>query len=173
MNSNTTDIPGDEAPEDEQTNAFRSSEEYLLDGSPLPFPFSYLRHTAALELGIKYFRLGPEDIFSITNPNPTWERDNEPAKVDSYNGLLRDVGIALWLCHQTDSIVRRARRKPLDYEEVIDNWAVEKGLDITGANRSAGTGLFMQMVNDINASRGIPRAQSNEKGGEAAEKIPN
>lgn len=134
-----------------QETAFRSGE-LSYRGKTLE-PFSHLRQTAAMNLGLRYWMLSQDDLREISNPHP---KEGEPDTVTVYDGMIHDAAIVLWLCHQPDSVCQRARRVPRGYEDKIDKWADENGITVGSDTLAEATGLFMELVNASNASKGVP-----------------
>lgn len=116
-------------------------------------PFSHLRQTAAMNLGLRFWMLSADDLREIRNPNP---KEGEPESVTVYDGMIHDTAIVLWLCHQPDSVCQRARRIPREYEDKIDKWADENGITVGSDTLAEATGIFMLLVNSTNASKGVP-----------------
>lgn len=66
MEDFTEDLPG-EAPIAPEEAAYRASEGLEFQGETLK-PFSYLRRTAAMALGLRYWTLTKEDLITLVNP---------------------------------------------------------------------------------------------------------
>lgn len=135
-----------------QILAFRQELEYR--GKALE-PFSHLRQTAAMNLGLRYWALSPDDLREIRNPSATPGTD-EPDTVTVYDGLIHDTAIVLWLCNQPDSVCQRARRVPREFENKIDKWADENGITVGSDSLAEATSVFLQLVNSAAAAKGVP-----------------
>jgi len=146
--------------------SFRTEPTFL--GKPLQ-PFSFLRQTAAQELGLKYGRITEQDLFWIDNPNTDRAAD-EPERIQMYNGLLRDAAIVMWVCTQPDREVMRARRKPDDYEARIDAFAEEQGITMGGKSFEDATTAFFSIMAAIAGAQGKPEVK-NEEGGDSTPKL--
>lgn len=152
-------------------------------------PFSHLRQTAAMNLGLRYWMLGQDDLREIANPHmaeleaareivnrpvdsdertaalATVERlKDEPESVTVYDGMIHDAAIVLWLCHQPDSVCQKARRQPRGFESKIDAWADEHGITVGSDSLAEATQLFMSLVNSANASKGVPDKDKKSNG---------
>lgn len=177
---------------DEQTapeRAFRSELEFR--GKTLK-PFSFVRQTAAVALGLRYGSLSDDDI--KTHPNPKWkelqallsamqedsetinemggmaaleqrrsELADEPEHITLYDGLVMDAAIVLWLCSQPDSVCQRARRKPREFETQVDKWADENGITINSPYLGEATALFGEIMQGTGDSKGEPDLDSSTK----------
>lgn len=89
-------------------------------------PFSYLRKTAAMAL-LRYFQ------------------NNMP-----------EAAIVVWLCLQSDDVVRRARRDPASVENAIDQWADQQGI-LCGLEPDVETQrVYDTITADIAASASVP-----------------
>lgn len=156
-------------------------------------PFSFVRQTAAVALGLKYGSLSDDDI--KTHPNPKWnermgllsilhdepaeaidaaggeakimarveELADEPESITLYDGLVMDAAIVLWLCSQPDSVCQRARRKPREFETQIDKWADENGIVINSPHLAEATALFGEIMQGTADSRGEPDLDKSAK----------
>lgn len=144
-----------ESSNDAPERAFRAQHEFL--GNKLE-PFSHLRRTAAENLGLQLFKMSPDSVYETLGP------DGEP--VQMYTGVIRDVGIVLWVCSQPDSVVMRARRKPAEYETQIDKWADEKGATIGGASFVEAMSVFGEIIQAVMSTNPIPNIK--EKGGDTS-----
>lgn len=133
--------------------AWRDSEDLEFLGKPIA-NFSFVRQTAAIELGLKYWRLNAEDLYTLKLASP--EPGAPDQEIPMYNGFIMDIAIVLWLCHQTETDVRRARRKPADYEARIDAWADANDITLRGGNFNEARDLFFQIVQAVNASKAEP-----------------
>ncbi len=136
--------------------AFRESEALEFRGRPLE-PFSFLRQTTAIELGLRYWRLSPDDLYTIKG---------EAEEVQMYDGMVMDAAIILWVCHQPDQTCRRARRKPRDYEAAIDKWADDNGVSVGGEYLAEAMQVFGAIMGAVNASRGEPDVKGAASPGE-------
>ena len=81
---------------------------------------------------------------------------DEPEEVLTWDGMKRDAVIVLWLCSHPDSICQRARRKPREYEGVIDTWADERGLSGNGEAMQKAIVEFSRIIKARNEGRGVP-----------------
>lgn len=88
---------------------------------------------------------------------------DEPEELNSYDGVLYDAILVLWLCSQPDSVCMRARRKPREYEREIDRWAENIGLSIGAPQTEAALQLFSDIVTELQASKGEPKLKEGEK----------
>lgn len=145
-----TDLEDDTTPAD---RAFRDSADYEFRGQKLE-PWSFLRKTAAMALGLKYYRLTKDDVFTIPHPLGDDRPADAPAEIEMYDGLIFDVAVVLWICHQSDTTCRRARRSRSEFEAEIDAWAEKSG--IAGEHLAEATGLFMRILSDETASTPLP-----------------
>jgi len=150
--------------------AFRDSDEIEFQGRKLE-PFSFVRQTAAIELGLRYWRLTPDDLYTLktaasekVEPLQTKEGIQvgaatipvEAQEVQMYDGFVMDIAIVLWLCSQPDSECRRARRKPREYEAKIDHFADQNGIYVGGIHFTEASETFAAIVQAINGSNGHP-----------------
>lgn len=166
--------PGPDTPE----TAYRDSDAFEFLGRPL-HPFTFVRHTAAIALGLRYWRLSPSDLYTVKVPKPPEEGEtpdpaSPPELVDTpmYDDIFTDIAVVLWLCHQPDSICRRARRKPADYEAEIDAWAEKMRIGFGGANQEEASLLFARIVGAVSASKGVPDVgDKNGAPGSASSKV--
>lgn len=81
---------------------------------------------------------------------------DEPEEVLTWDGMKRDAVIVLWLCSQPDSVCQRARRKPREYEGVIDTWADEHSLSGNGDAMQKAIVEFSRIIKARNEGRGVP-----------------
>lgn len=168
----------------QQERAHQRSEMMEFDGRKL-HPFSHLRQTLCLVMGIKYWTLTPDDLRTLKNPHKREladeklskkrrkEIESEPDEVQTYDGLPHDAAIVLWACSQDDATCIRARREAGDsvtardrWEGKIDAFADKAGITLTGRNFQAASLAFMQIVNDVNSTTGEPQLP---EGGESDE----
>lgn len=159
--------------------------EYTFRGKTLK-PFSHVRQTAAVELGLKYgVRVDADDMIERRNPKYDERQDilraleedsdtitemggaaqlsaraeelkDEPEFIVTYEGLMWDASLVLWLCSQPDSTCRRARRQPDKFEAEIDKWADQNGITMNGDSLAEAYAVFSDIMNDTAASRGEP-----------------
>lgn len=131
---------------DPQELAFERSADMQWGGKALE-PFSYLRKTASIRLGMRYWKLQPGEIELVSG-----EENGEQWQLEVYDHLAEDCAITLWLCSQDDAMCRRARRDPEWAQAEIDVWAegkiFGKGMDLQPEAYVA----FLQIVRDIHAS---------------------
>lgn len=93
---------------------------------------------------------------------------DEPEEVTVYDGLAMDAAIVIWLCCQTESAVRRARRKPREYEADIDRWAEKQGITIQSPKLKEATQAFAEIMAQISESKGEPKPGEDHKPGTPA-----
>lgn len=146
---NLTPEPVEEASEESGLNpidtAFLTStnEAATLDtgeGEPLKLnPFDSFRYFAATSIGVKLFKLGPDEIeeFQLTG---------------SYSGMLTDAIRLVFLCVQPRSISNKACRVP----SVVDNesraWAASLGVMPGSKSHDAIIEAFQGIVEEVFAS---------------------
>lgn len=181
MNDSQIDIETEDAPE----MAYRRSDDYEFPAGTKLQPFSFLRKTTAVRMGLRVWKLAPEELYTVRNPNADRILELEAQRVgadafdiekieeeleslgsieaDIYDNMMMDVAIVLWLCSLPDAEVRKVRRNPLKYEEELDTWAEENKIYQEGLKSSKlALRTFMAIVNDVNASQGIPNGDGEE-----------
>jgi len=119
---------------DAPERSFRNSHEYHFMGRKLE-PFSFLRQTALL---------GMMDHIGTTS--------------------LAEVAVALWLMHQPDSVVHRARRKPAEFVDQVDQFAEEQGIVFNGVGLAAATEVYQSLTSDVRDSSAAPDLPKNGGG---------
>lgn len=141
---------------DPQEQAFERSADMHWNGQKLE-PFSFLRKTAAVRLGVKWWKLTPADI--ITEKVDLGK--GKSMDVQYYDDIGLDIATVLWLCTHSDDECRRARRDTQWGEEQVDQWSEGKiwdsGMKLNGDAWAA----FLQIVNDVTITE--PRASSEKK----------
>lgn len=180
-------ITGTDTELDEASDAFNAGHEFLGDLKP----FSFRRQAAAYKMGMQFGRLSEEDL--VRTPNPAFLRRqkaeraldrakgekkkalekeladlaNEPEELVTWDAMIEDAAIVLWLCKQKDSTVERVCRKPREYQRELDAWAEANGLGMGGDRNAEAIAAFSAILNAANASRGtpdIPGSETREEG---------
>jgi len=145
--------------------SFRTEPTFL--GKPLQ-PFSFLRQTAAQELGLKFYRLNDADLFWMERPRD--DGSGEMDRIQMYNGIIRDAAIVMWVCTQPDREVMRARRKPDEYESKIDAFGDLHDIKVGGAGFEDATTALLSIMAATIDSQGKPEVK-NEEGGDSTPKL--
>lgn len=99
-------------------------------------PFDSFRYFAATSIGVKLFKLGPDEIeeFQITG---------------SYSGMLNDAIRLAYLCVQPRSISHKACRVPAVVDNEARNWAAELGVMPGSQSHDAILEAFQEIVAEI------------------------
>lgn len=142
MDSSISSLLGNPAEPPTPERAFRRSADYQWQGQPLQ-PYSFLRQTAALALGMRYGQLH-EGEYEVCQGIPV------------YPALPQDIALQLWLMHQPDPVCREARRNPEKFEALIDEWAEAQGIGPNGEHHTAACILFFEVQFDVASTRGQP-----------------
>lgn len=149
-----------------EETAYRRSDAYEFPEGKTLYPFSFVRKTTAIIMGLKIWKLQRDDLYTIKNPRlgrlhellfekeqlqqqtltPTGQElleaidaeieDIGSPEEDLYDNMMLDVAIVLWLCSVPDATVRKARRRPDVMEEEMDIWAEENRIFDTGIKSS-------------------------------------
>lgn len=206
--SSEFDLEPEEVIAAQEERTFREAGTFEWRGEPLR-PFSFLRLTAALAMGLQYGSLSPEDVRRIPNPlfrkrreaeeeiarlesrlkskkmksRPEAEREvaeraaaelkelvagleSEPEFLETYDALIEDAALVIWLCLQKDSVCARARRMRDDYKAEVAKWADSQGITLNSEGCVEACNLFGEIMENLNRSKVKPEIRDGGGGEE-------
>lgn len=136
--------------------AFDNSDQHSYNGKPL-FGFGFSRQMAAIEMGLKFWRLNPSDLHQVWREvEKSEENPDGRLTTEIYTGLVMDTAIVLWLCSISDDEARAARRQPHKFEKQVEDFAESNGIRLYSPTLWQAQDEFFKIINEIRVSNAIP-----------------
>ena len=159
-----------ETPQETAAKNFLQSGAYDFNGRELQ-PFTPERQAVATEMGMKWPYITKEDAVTMKVLVPLSEEEiaalpkkkraqkDQTKEVDfeHYRQSFKDSLIAMWLCSQPVSRVKRAGRKPEEALDEMWTWAEKHGY--SQGSDIAGEGLMVWVIiaKQIRESKSVPK----------------
>lgn len=155
----------------------RSDGGYELFGTMLPHPFTPERRAAAACMGLRYGFVNEEDVTTqtveVTVPAEGKKKAHKKkVEITTYPQQFSDLSFVLWLMSVPSSRAMRAERKPAEARSEAFAWAAAQGIGLQNERFWQASGVFFKVMDDINASTGIPVPADGE-GSEDDDDDPN